>query len=110
MGVKNYFLLLGFDAGPADWSTLFVPGTDIDGPHALQHITRELTAHLQIAQRAAQLADESLRLAAGLVERLSAGGGKLFGALAFELGNMTTFTATSEAPRLIEKAKLHGII
>src|SRR4051812_18701611 len=94
---------------------------DIDFLHAFQRLNRDLAAHRDLdvfylylgffflglfAFRgwggflydlphagSAQLADESLRLATGLVGHLHAGSTELLGSLAFELGNMTTFTA-----------------
>src|SRR5207253_8259075 len=72
--------------------------------------TCALPIYLQLAGRPAQLADEALRLAAGLVGNLRPRRAQLLGALAFELGNMTTFTAAGQPSRLIEKAELHGVI
>ena len=59
---------------------------------------------------AAELADESLRLATGLGEQLDAGRGTLLRALAVELGDVTTFTAAGQAAGLIEKAELHRFV
>src|SRR4051794_592080 len=79
----------------------------IDGLHALEHFDGDLAADLQVASRAAQLANESLRLTTGFIRSGNTRRRKLFRPLTFELGNMTTFAAAGEASRLIEKAELH---
>src|SRR5262245_29281684 len=84
--------------------------SDVDGLHAFEHIDRDLPANFRFTGRTTQLANEPLGFAAGLIGRLHAGGGELLRAFAFELGNMATFTAAGEAPRLVEKAELHCVV
>src|SRR6478672_7077526 len=83
---------------------------DIDGLHAFQHFNRDLAADLGFADRTTQFANESLRLTTSLIGGGNAGRGKLLRPLAFELGNVTTFTAARQATRLIEKAELHCFV
>src|SRR5262245_44428421 len=82
----------------------------INGLHAFHHLDRDLATHSQFACRPAQLANESLRLRSRLGRRLRPGIRKLLGALAVQIGNMTTFTATGQAARLIGKPKLNRVI
>src|SRR5262249_30986459 len=49
-------------------------------------------------------------LTASLISGLHAGRSQLLRTLAFELGNMTTFTAAGEASGLVEKAELHCVV
>ena len=70
----------------------------------------ELLADGDAFDGTAEFADEPLRLAAGLGSELDAGLGPRLGALAVELGNMTTFTAAGQAAGLVEKAELHRLV
>ena len=83
---------------------------DIDGLDAVEGFDGDVLADLGPPIGAAQLANESLRLAAGLRRAGSTPAGAAFGSLAFEIGNMTTFTAAGQAARLIEKAELDRFV
>ena len=95
--------------GPGE-AAAFADARDIDGLHFRKRIDFDLAADRQFAGRTADFADESLRLATGLGEKLDAGGRTLLRALAVELGNMTTDTSTGQAARLIGKAQLNRLV
>ena len=72
--------------------------------------TLDLAADRQIADRAANLADESLRLAVGFGKKLDARGRTLLRPLAVEFGDLTPIAATGQAARLVGKAQLNRLI
>src|SRR4051812_12930074 len=76
------------------------PG-DIDGFHFGERIDFDLTANRHFADRTADFADESLRLAIGLRKQFNTCRRTLLGAFAVELGHMTTNTAICQATRFI---------
>ena len=94
---------------PGETAALGDPG-DIDRLHFGERVDFDLAADGHFADRTANFADESLRLAIGLGEQLDAGRGTLLGALAVELGDMTTDTASCQATRLIRETQLNGFV
>ena len=85
-------------------------GRDVDRLDVGEGFDLDLAADGQFAGSTAELANESLRLAIGLGEQLDAGCRTLLGALAVELGDMTTLTATGQTAGLVEKAQLHRFV
>src|SRR5207237_1097460 len=85
------------------------PG-DIDRLDAVEHFDGDSRTDFGLAGWSAQFANEALGFAARFVGNLNAGRGQLLRPFAFELGNMTTFTAAGEAAGLVEKAELHRLI
>src|SRR5262249_38510069 len=77
---------------------------DVDPFDFGQVIDIELLPDFQAFDRAAEFADEALRLATGFGQRFDAGLGLGFRALAVELGNVTADTATGQAAGLIAEA------
>jgi len=91
-------------------TTPFGGPRDIDRLHFGECIDFDLATDGHFADRTADFADESLRLAVGFGKRFDSACGTPLGAFAIELGYMTTDTASCQATRLIRETELNGFV
>jgi hypothetical protein len=97
-------------ANGARETATFAGGGDVDHLHVFKGVDIDLAAYGKIARSTADFADESLWLAASLSQQFDAIRRALLRALAFELGNVTTYTSAGKPPGHISETQLDRFV